>query len=82
MAEVSEGLRDNRKWFLLVNKSSPSLKQGLSHGISPMRMRRLQNTKNAMQRRWYQPIVASLTINVCVPAAILRDRVCSNHLRD
>ena len=50
MAKVSEGLRGNQKWFLLENKSSSRSKRGHSESLIPMRMRRVQNIENALQR--------------------------------
>ena len=82
MAEVSEGLQGNQKWFLLENKSSPRSERGDSESLIPMRMRRMQNIENAMQMRPYRPIVASLTTHVCVQIAILRERVCSKWPHD
>ena len=50
MAKVREGLHNIRKYVLLENKMFSTLKQGNSHGTSPIRMCRMQNTENALQR--------------------------------
>ena len=59
----------------LVVATSTTLKHGDSHGIGPMRMRRLQNTVISMQSSLYRPIIGRLTTDVCADLCVCKTRV-------